>query len=194
MQVALRSAEVELMANVAAGDPRARRVLLEQFIRRIRRIAASILVVEADVEDAVQAIAMEVLASASGFRGENLPAWIDRIAVRTAMRGARERQLRFIRNAGEEVLLSLAADHHDESLEDSLPRPLSHYLDQLPPEQRTTLVLRHAKDLSIPEIASTMSVSPNTVKYRLFVAREQVRKSIRRDLAVGTYRGALPSS
>jgi RNA polymerase sigma-70 factor, ECF subfamily len=189
MQPALDNEEVGLMARVAAGDIVARRVLLDRFIRRIRGIAAAILSVDSDVDDAVQSTVIEVLASADGFRGENLPAWIDRIAVRTAMRCARERRLRIVRNAGEEPLLTLSQDQPEEPFGEALPRPLTEYLERLPPERRTTLVLRHAMDYSIAEIASVMEVSPNTVKDRLLAARDQIRKAVRRDIAIGRARG-----
>ncbi len=188
-----RASEVDLMARVGAGEATARRMLLERFEHRIRRIASSILGVQADVEDAVQMISMEVLTSAPGFRGENLPAWIDRIAVRTSMRSARERHHRAMRNAGSEPLLYVPAEPGEETFEHALPKPLAYYLDQLPAEQRTTLVLRHAHGLSIMDIASKMEVSPNTVKYRLTVARQQMRRLIRRDVVVGAHREALES-
>ncbi len=189
MQPAVHNEDTELMAKVAAGDIGARRALLDRFVRRIRGIAAAILAVDADIEDAVQSTVIEVLASADGFRGENLSAWMDRIAIRTAMRCARERRLRIVRNAGEEPLLTLPAEEAEEAFEEALPRPLVEYLDQLPPERRTALVLRHGMDYSVAEIASVMNVSPNTVKDRLLAAREQIRKAVRRDITVGRARG-----
>jgi RNA polymerase sigma-70 factor, ECF subfamily len=185
MEPARRIDDLTLMARVAAGDAIARRALFDRFVRRIRGIATAILAIPADIDDAVQSIVIEVLASADGFRGDNLPAWMDRIAVRTAMRYARDRRLRLVRNAGEEVLYDLPAPDAGASFGEDLPRPLSEYLEQLAPERRTTLVLRHVMDYSIAEIAATMEVSPNTVKDRLLAAREQVRRAIRRDVAVG---------
>jgi RNA polymerase sigma-70 factor, ECF subfamily len=189
MEPARRIDDAELMARVAAGDAVARRALFERFVRRIRGIATAILAAPADVDDAVQSIVIEVLASADGFRGDNLPAWMDRIAVRTAMRYARERRLRLVRNAGEEALYDIPAPENAAApFGDELPRPLAEYLTELAPERRTTLVLRHVMDYSIAEIAATMEVSPNTVKDRLLAAREQVRRAIRRDVAVGRSR------
>jgi RNA polymerase sigma-70 factor, ECF subfamily len=189
MEPARRIDDVQLMARVAAGDAVARRALFERFVRRIRGIATAILAAPADVDDAVQSIVIEVLASADGFRGDNLPAWMDRIAVRTAMRYARERRLRLVRNAGEEALYDIPAPENAAApFGDDLPRPLAEYLAELAPERRTTLVLRHVMDYSIAEIAATMEVSPNTVKDRLLAAREQVRRAIRRDVAVGRSR------
>jgi RNA polymerase sigma-70 factor (ECF subfamily) len=186
MEPARKIDDVQLMARVAAGDAVARRALFDRFVRRIRGIATAILAIAADIDDAVQSIVIEVLGSADSFRGENLPAWMDRIAVRTAMRYARDRRLRLVRNAGEEPLYDLpAADTGAARFGEELPRPLSEYLEQLAPERRTTLVLRHVMDYSIAEIAATMEVSPNTVKDRLLAAREQVRRAIRRDVAVG---------
>jgi RNA polymerase sigma-70 factor (ECF subfamily) len=193
MEPARRIDDVQLMARVAAGDAVARRSLVDRFGRRMRGIATAILSAPPDVDDAVQSIVIEVISSADGFRGDNLPAWIDRISVRTAMRHARDRRLRLVRNAGEQPLFDLpAAAPETASAAEELPRPLEEYLDQLAPERRVTLVLRHVMDYSIAEIAATMEVSPNTVKDRLLAAREQVRRAIRRDVAVGRPRRREP--
>jgi DNA-directed RNA polymerase specialized sigma24 family protein len=46
------------------------------------------------------------------------------------------------------------------------------------------LVLRHVLGYSVEEIAELTEVSPNTVKDRLVQAREQVRKTLRRELGL----------
>jgi RNA polymerase sigma-70 factor (ECF subfamily) len=64
-----------------------------------------------------------------------------------------------------------------------IPRPLVEYLAELPEARRVALVLRHVMDYSVEEIAGLTATSPNTVKDRLLHARQQMRRSIRRDLA-----------
>jgi RNA polymerase sigma-70 factor (ECF subfamily) len=64
------------------------------------------------------------------------------------------------------------------------PRPLVEYLAELPETRRVALVLRHVMGYSIEEIAELTEVSPNTVKDRLLRAREQVRKTLRRELSL----------
>ena len=68
--------------------------------------------------------------------------------------------------------------------EHGVPRPILDYLAELPETRRVALVLRHVMDYSIEEIAELTGVSPNTVKDRLLHAREQVRRNIRREIAL----------
>jgi RNA polymerase sigma-70 factor (ECF subfamily) len=137
-----------------------------------------------DAEDAAQCIMLEILGSAGTFRGDSLVAWADRIAVRTAMRHARDRRIRaarYDRDADVESIGTAAPVPEDTH---TIPRPILEYLSELPEARRTALVLRHVMDYSIAEIAELTGVSPNTVKDRLLQAREQVRKRIRRDLVL----------
>lgn len=49
-------------------------------------------------------------------------------------------------------------------------------LQQVTEKYRTALVLREYEDLSYGEIASTLGISEQAVKSRIFRAREQLRK------------------
>src|SRR5262245_39681549 len=83
------------MTRVAAGDTDAQRALVLRLTSRIRRPAQTLLHDAADSDDAAQLGLVSILQSASSYRGESaLERWADRIAVRVAMRLARERRLR----------------------------------------------------------------------------------------------------
>jgi RNA polymerase sigma-70 factor (ECF subfamily) len=179
-------AELIALARQMADDPRARERMVARLRPRVRRVAATLLRHSQDAEDATQVAMVEILKSAATYRGESsLEAWADRIAVRVAIRMARERRLESVRCDG-----GVSPDDLHEPLEaaplsESIPRPIRAYLDQLPEARRTTLLLRHALGHTIEEIAELTGVSPNTVKDRLLCAREQVRKMVRRDVATG---------
>lgn len=186
MNVPQRTSEVsQLVSRALAGDARARHQIVEQLSRRVRGIALSILGNAADADDAAQTVFLELFQSLPSFRGENLVPWADSIAVRTAVRQARSRRVRSARDASidpEELTTELSppAEH-------GVPRSIIEYLADLPETRRVALVLRHVLGYSVEEIAELTEVSPNTVKDRLVQAREQVRKTLRREL------GLLPS-
>jgi RNA polymerase sigma-70 factor (ECF subfamily) len=182
MGVSDNSDAVALAGRAAAGDPRAQRKLVDQLHRRVQSIALSIMGNALDAEDCVQVILMEILKGLASFRGESLAAWSDRIAVRTAIRLARQRRIRGLRFQSTDDFdeLPLALDVTN-PFEPDLPRELREYLAQLPEARRVVLVLRHMMDYSIDEIAELTEVSPNTVKDRLLQARQQLRRAIRRD-------------
>lgn len=179
-----------LAGQAAAGDARAQRQLVERLRRRVQSIALSIMGNALDAEDCVQVVLMEILKGLSSFRGENLFAWSDRIAVRTAMRHARQRRVRGMRFQVTDDLdeFPLHSEPPD-AFNPDLPRELREYLAQLPEARRVVLVMRHMMDYSIEEIAEITEVSPNTVKDRLLHARQQLRRAIRRDRMMDQARG-----
>jgi RNA polymerase sigma-70 factor (ECF subfamily) len=167
----------------ALGDEEARATLVRRLERRMRGISLAILGNAAAAADAAQAILLEVLSSLGTYRGGHLTAWCDRIAVRTAMRHARSRRVREAREDAEVDLEALPLSESAAARED-VPRPILEYLAELPEARRVALVLRHVVGYSIEEIAELTEVSPNTVKDRLLHAREQVRRSVRRELGL----------
>ncbi len=175
---------LRVVSLAGAGDSAAQELLVRLVRRRVRTISLAILGHVEDAEDAAQVIFMEILRSAESFRGGSLHAWTDRIAVRTAVRHARQRRVRAAYVDGEaqpeslpSVLSELAPVEH------AIPRAILEYLAELPEARRTVLVLRHVLGYSIEEVAELTEVSPNTVKDRLLQARRQMRQGIRRDLA-----------
>lgn len=177
-----RSDRLELVSRAGAGDPAAQERLVALLLRRVRSIAVAILGHAQDAEDASQVVLLEILRSAPTYAGDSLFAWADRIAVRTAVRHARQRRVRAAQvdlGADPEAL----AAGSGASAAHALPRPIVDYLAELPEARRTALVLRHVLEYSIDEIAELTDTSPNTVKDRLLQARRQVRQSVRRELA-----------
>ncbi len=51
----------------------------------------------------------------------------------------------------------------------------------LPVQYREIIVLRHLQDLSYRELASILKISPDTVKVRLYRAREQLKKILEKN-------------
>jgi len=128
---------------------------------------------------------MEILKSAQGYRAESsIEHWADRIAVRTALRFARERRVWSVRTDAAAQVDALAAEPEAEPVASELPQHIGIYLARLPEARRTALVLKHAMGYTLDEIAELTSTSVNTVKDRLLQAREQVRRMVRRDSLV----------
>jgi RNA polymerase sigma-70 factor (ECF subfamily) len=180
---------VTLAAQAASGDLHAKRCLVERLQRRVQSIALSILGNALDAEDATQVILMEILKCVGSLRGESLTAWSDRIAVRIAIRNARQRRIHGLRFESTENMDDLAWSRDGAFFEADLARDLRDYLAQLPETRRVVLVLRHMMDYSIEDIAELTEASPNTVKDRLLHARQELRRLIRRDRMIDQSRG-----
>lgn len=167
----------DLMMRAAKNEPEAQRLVLVRSLPLARFVARKFFTHPADVEDAVQTVLLEVLRSASRFRGEcSLETWSTQIAGRVALRLARtQRRASPAEASGEPMVESVPP-------QSSTPRPLGEYLSELPEAQREALLLRYALDYSVNEIAEETAASRNTVKYRLKQGLSVLRELIDRDL------------
>jgi RNA polymerase sigma-70 factor (ECF subfamily) len=179
------AADLELMRQVAANAPEAQRELVERVIGRVRARARKFTRTDADADDATQTAIMEVLRSATSYRGEGkLEAWCDRITVRTIVRQQRGRARAQAR------LTDVDPDHleHPRASNNHVhDRGALRFLDELSDDRREVLQLR-AAGYTIEEIATQTHASPNTVKDRLRMARRQLRQFVRQREAVTSIR------
>jgi len=190
MTAVSQNESLELVSLAAQGDANAQRCLVERLRRRMHSISLSILGDALDAEDTTQSILIEILGSAGTFRGENLLGWADRIAVRTAIRHARQRRMRAMQYDVRDDVDAIGESVSSSEFEQALPKSMVQYLACLPETRRVAVVLRHVMDYSVEEIAQTTDASPNTVKDRLLQGRAQLRRLIRRDLSMRSTRGS----
>jgi RNA polymerase sigma-70 factor (ECF subfamily) len=131
-----------------------------------------------DADDAAQLTLIGFIQALPSFRGECDPAqFAARIAVRTA--GAVRRRAR-ARSVGQDDSVDLdgvEAPPHEiaAARRRSLIRGL---LDELPEEQAETLALRVMLGWSLKEIAASTRAPLNTVRSRLRLAKEAIRRRI----------------
>lgn len=185
------SADLERMRRAGAGDPAAQAWLMTHVIPRVRRIARAFLRSSADADDAAQLALLAILESASTYRGEAaVEAWARRIAVRTILRYVKQRRRDGAPVAPESAIDEEIAQAPHQPPFEALPREARAYLDALPEAQRDVILLHHALDYSIEEIAGMTDVSPDTVKSRLRLGIGALRKQVRQDIAVGRKRTA----
>lgn len=177
-------ADLSLMTLAAGGDRHAQTTLLTRVMPRVRVVAHAMVGDRSEAEDAVQLALMAILRGAGSFRGESrLETWADRVAARVALAQAHKARVRATRTGDEDV--EAVASAENPHLDQSLPRSLREYLDELPEARRSALVLHHVIGYTVEEIAALTSTSPNTVKDRLTQAREHLKKVVRREAAIG---------
>jgi RNA polymerase sigma-70 factor (ECF subfamily) len=179
--------ELGLMRLVATGDAHAQRVLAHRLAPRVQRVARRLLANRADADDSAQIALMEILRSASTYREESsIERWADRIAVRTALRHARDQRRRWSLGAAFDADDVRVPEDANEATHEETPRRLEEYLGQLPAARREALVLKHALGYTTEEIAELTDKPVGTVKDRLVAARKQIRRLILRELKLGT--------
>ncbi len=180
--------ERALAAAVAAGDRVASEQLARRLLPHVRRVARALVTRPADVDDASQVAVLELLRAAGNYRGEGpLEGWARRIATRAVLRWSSRQRLREAKTQPLEATPDAREAGLPCTAAESLPRPLPEYLAALPEVQRTAFVLRHTLGHTVPEIAALSDAAVPTVKSRLLKAQQELRRLIRRDLALGTH-------
>lgn len=170
------------MSLVARQDARAQRVLVERLSERVRRIARLLSGTSVDPDDAAQLALLEILRSAASFRvATNLERWADRISARTTLRLVRREHQRRSLLTRWLVPGALPWGKRDEANQGERIG-LDSILARLSPPRREALVLRHALEFSIEEIAELTGAPEGTVKDRLVAARKQMRRLLERDI------------
>lgn len=170
-----------LAGKVAAGDRQAAALFARRLLPVVRRVVRALCGPGSDADDAVQSSLIELLESAGNYAGQGaLEGWARRITARATLRGLRRGRRRGAVSLEDE---DVPEDSYvEDALREAIPRPVEVYLAALPEVQRTALVLRHALDHTLPEIAELTGAPVPTVKSRVLKAQETLRRLIRRDL------------
>ncbi len=172
----------ELLTRYARRrDPEAFAGLVRQFGPMVLGVCRRVLDSSTDAEDAFQAVFLALARQATSFRDATaLPAWLHRVALRTARK-------------------ALARRDNTAPLPDAVPDPsdplanvawkdvrrvLDEELDALPTQLRGPVVLCWLDGLTQDEAAGRLGFSLNTLKRRLDAGRELLRARLtRRGLA-----------
>ncbi|MGC4091948.1 MAG: sigma-70 family RNA polymerase sigma factor [Polyangiaceae bacterium] len=174
---------LELARRAAAGDLPAAQALLGLLWPAISRVVAGVMgASHPDVDDAIQQTLIAVVRALPAFRGECHPAgFACRIAARTASRARRRtRQAQALRDDFARLAaLAPEVESPGEVAQGERRRQIwRELLDDLPEEQAETLVLRVLMGWSLEEVARATSVPLNTVRSRVRLAKEALRKRL----------------
>ncbi len=179
--------DLALTQAVAEGDAAAARTFATRALQIVRPIARSIIADRAEGDDALQLALMEVLRAAGSYRGTgSLDGWIRRIATRAVLRHAKKTRTSRLRTETMETYDAREGESMNLTMLESLPRPLEYYLESIPEVQRVALLLRHASEHSVVEIAEITGSPVPTVRSRIKKAQQELRRLIQRDLNLGT--------
>jgi RNA polymerase sigma-70 factor (ECF subfamily) len=184
------TAEVELVAardlalRAATGDPAATRQLLMLVAPAVLRSVRLVLGTRSpDLEDVTQQALMAFVSALPTFRGECHPAgFASRIAVHAALSNRRRiARLRVVPYGAKE--LATATDlgrppHDDSGTAGYQRRCVRDLLAHLPQDQAEVLALHVVVGHSLAEISQATSVPLNTVKSRLRLAKQALRRHL----------------
>lgn len=181
-----------LIERSLGGDEDAFAQLVARHGRRVFTIARHFFRSPETVEDIAQETFTKVYFSLAGYRrGASFEQWVARIAVNNCYDELRRRKKR-----GESLLTELAEDdatwletklahvsferHFSEGERAHAAEVTDRLLSGLSPDDRLILVLLHAEESSVREIAGLLGWSEAKVKIRAFRARHAMRRALER--------------
>ena len=163
-----------LAGAAMTGDSGALEELLHALLPRTRNLVRYLIGGDSDVDDIAQTALWAVARGLHAFEGRGpLTSWTDRIVARLTFAEIRARKGRPKGSADWELEV---VSRSEPSVSDYLRRRwMVRLLDQLPAEQRETVVLHYVMELTVPEIATEMAVPAETVRSRLRLAKARLR-------------------
>lgn len=175
-----------LVRQAAEGDLAAAGQLLHSVAPRVSAVTRAVLgPAHPDLDDAIQQSLIAFVQALGAFRGEcPPPAYAARIAVRVAIatrRRARATHLRVESLATREPPPDHGPSPTDETAAGRRKTLLRDLLEEIPEEQAEALAMRAVLGWSLDEVAVASGVPLNTVRSRVRLAKEALRRRIEAD-------------
>ena len=163
--------ELSLIAAAQRGDVTAFNQLVQIFQGVVYNVAYRVLHDQDAAADATQEAFLSAFHALPGFRGGSFKAWLLRIVTNGCYDQLRAAQR----------LLDDSESPEEYAIRQDLGRTIQAGLDELPPDQRVTVILSDIQGLSYEEIAASTGVELGTVKSRLSRARARLREYLLRN-------------
>ena len=182
--------DTTLVRSCQNGDPEAFRLVVERYQGKVFSIAHALVRCHADVEDIAQQVFTKVYFGIRhfDFRSAFLT-WIYKITINECydhLRKQRSSRLLCLSEMTEDEARQFANQPAGEVLPDrqaEVAQMAAMLLGKVTPEERLLLVLREVEGYAIHDLARLFSWNENTVKAKLFRARQRLAKIARKHLA-----------
>ena len=157
----------------------------QKIIQYLTRLAGT-----NDAEDIAQDVFDKIHRNLGEFRGQSkLSTWIYRIATNAAIDRKRSAAYKYskghtaLEETVEAEVRHVLVDHRDGASDQRLIRKemsecVMEFINRLPPDDRTVIVLSELEGLANEEIADILELSLNNAKIRLHRARARLRKAL----------------
>jgi RNA polymerase sigma-70 factor (ECF subfamily) len=190
---AAASEDAALVKRAQSGDQMAFREIVERYKTRVMSFVYRILRNPNDAEDVAQEVFASAFFALRDFElHHTLISWLYRIAVNESfewLRKKRARPLVYESDLNDDALQAIRNRQHTpaSALDSVLARRemLVRLLSEIPPGDRSMLLLREVEGYSLDEIASVTGLTGNAIKVRLSRARKKLLKAARRASAEG---------
>jgi RNA polymerase sigma-70 factor, ECF subfamily len=188
-----REDDQELVRRAQLGDKDAFELLVARHQGRVFAVAGGILRNREDVEDIAQQVFLKAYFSLKRFDQRSaFSTWLYKITVNECWDLLRKKKVRPLVFESELSEEQAHAYHSTEQKPEFAPdvteqlatrQQLDQWLDCLEERDRAMLVLKEIQGFTVEEIADSMGLNGNTVKVRLFRARQRIAAKLRRKQA-----------
>ena len=161
-----------LVKRCLENDRDAAGALVDRYQQRLFNVALRMLRNVQDAEDVTQTVFLNAFRKLGTYDPKyRFFSWIYRMTVNESLNALKRRKPTTTLEDELDILAPGAAPDHAAEVEDHVGKALM----GLKPDDRVVVVLRHFVSFSYEEIAEVLEIPVQTVKSRLFTARERLR-------------------
>jgi RNA polymerase sigma-70 factor (ECF subfamily) len=179
--------DIELIEQTLAGNQFAYADLVKRHQRFVFTLAMRFAKGREDAEEIAQDCFVKAYRSLASFQGQSkFSTWLYSIVYTTAMTFLRKKRVDTdsIDDEGTFVQVESHESAYDTNNIENKSRSfyLNQAIEQLLPDDATIITLFYKGEQSLEEIAQTMGIETNTVKVKLFRARQRLKEKLERNL------------
>jgi len=179
--------DIELIEQTLAGNQAAYADLVKRHQRFVFTLAMRFAKTREDAEEIAQDCFIKAYRSLDSFqRQAKFTTWLYTIVYTTAMTALRKKRVDTDSIDDENTFIQIENQTSGYDVNDAENKSRSFYLNQaiaqLLPDDATIITLFYKGEQSLDEIALTMGMEANTVKVKLFRARQRLKEKLERNL------------
>ena len=179
--------DIELIEQTLAGDQSAYADLVKRHQRFVFTLAMRFAKTREDAEEIAQDCFIKAYRSLDSFqRQSKFTTWLYSIVYTTAMTALRKKRVDTDSIDDENTYIQIENQTSGYDVNNVENKSRSYYLNQaiaqLLPDDATIITLFYNGEQSLEEIGQTMGIEPNTVKVKLFRARQRLKEKLERNL------------
>jgi RNA polymerase sigma factor (sigma-70 family) len=179
--------DIELIEQTLAGNQNAYADLVKRHQRFVFTLAMRFAKSREDAEEIAQDCFIKAYRSLASFQGQSkFTTWLYSIVYTTAMTALRKKRVATDSIDDEEAYIQIEDKASSYDMYNVENKSRSYYLnraiEQLLPDDAAIITLFYKGEQSLDEIGQALNIEPNTVKVKLFRARQRLKDKLERTL------------
>jgi RNA polymerase sigma factor (sigma-70 family) len=179
--------DLELIQETLAGNQSAYADLVKRHQRFVFTLAMRFAKRREDAEEIAQDCFIKAYRSLGSFQGQSkFSTWLYSIVYTTAMTALRKKRVDTDSIDDENTYIQVENQSSAYDVNNAENKSRSFYLnqaiEQLLPDDAAIITLFYKGEQSLEEIGRAMNMEPNTVKVKLFRARQRLKEKLERNL------------